>query len=49
VAESGIRGVEDARAVAAAGCHAVLVGESVVTSGDQSSAVAVLAGVSRCS
>lgn len=47
VAESGIRGVEDAMAVAAAGYDAVLVGESVVTSGDHSSAVAALAGVGR--
>lgn len=49
VAESGIRGVGDAVAVASAGYHAVLVGESVVTSGDQSSAVAALAEVTRCS
>jgi indole-3-glycerol phosphate synthase len=49
VAESGIRGADDARAVAAAGYHAVLVGESVVTSGDPAAAVAALAGVSRCS
>lgn len=47
VAESGIRGVEDARAVASAGYHAVLVGESLVTSGDQVAAVAALAEVSR--
>ena len=47
VAESGIRGVEDALAVASAGYHAVLVGESVVTSGDQTAAVAALAGVAR--
>lgn len=45
VAESGIRNVEDARAVASAGYHAVLVGESVVTSGDHTGAVAALAGV----
>ena len=49
VAESGIRGVDDARAVADAGYHAVLVGESVVTSGDQTAAVAALAEVPRCS
>ena len=49
VAESGIRDVGDARAVASAGYHAVLVGESVVTSGDQAAAVAALAGVKRCS
>lgn len=48
VAESGIRGVDDAAVVAAAGYDAVLVGESVVTSGDQSSAVRALAGVARC-
>ena len=47
VAESGIRGVDDARAVASAGYHAVLVGESVVTSGDQAAAVAALAEVDR--
>ena len=47
VAESGIRGVDDATAVAAAGYHAVLVGESVVTSGDQAAAVSALAGVTR--
>ena len=47
VAESGIRGVDDARAVASAGYTAVLVGESVVTSGDQAAAVAALAEVAR--
>jgi indole-3-glycerol phosphate synthase len=47
VAESGIRDADDARAVAAAGYDAVLVGESVVTSGDHTAAVAALAGVSR--
>ena len=47
VAESGIRGVDDARTVASAGYHAVLVGESVVTSGDQQAAVAALAEVPR--
>jgi len=39
VAESGIRGTEDARVLAAAGFHAVLVGESVVTSGDRAASV----------
>jgi len=34
VAESGVRGVGDARALAAAGYHAVLVGEHLVTSED---------------
>jgi indole-3-glycerol phosphate synthase len=42
VAESGIRGPDDAAALAAAGFHAVLVGESVVTSGDRAGAVAAL-------
>jgi indole-3-glycerol phosphate synthase len=42
VAESGIRSPEDAAALAAAGFHAVLVGESVVTSGDRAAAVAGL-------
>jgi indole-3-glycerol phosphate synthase len=39
VAESGIRGADDARALAAAGFHAILVGESVVTAGDAEAAV----------
>lgn len=47
VAESGIRGVDDAVTVASAGYHAVLVGESVVTSADQEAAVATLAEVVR--
>ena len=34
VAESGVRGVDDATALRAAGYHAVLVGETLVTSGD---------------
>ena len=42
VAESGIRGPEDASALADAGFHAVLVGESVVTAGDRRAAVAGL-------
>jgi indole-3-glycerol phosphate synthase len=42
VAESGVRGVDDARSLAAAGFHAVLVGESVVTAGDRSATVAGL-------
>lgn len=44
VAESGVRGSEDARALHAAGYHAVLVGESLVTSGDPATAVADLIG-----
>src|SRR3546814_20719144 len=48
VAESGIRGPADAAALAAAGFDAVLVGESVVTSGDRSAAVAALRAAPRC-
>ena len=47
VAESGIRDADDARAAANAGYHAVLVGESIVTSGDRMSAVRALAAVPR--
>lgn len=42
VAESGIRGAADAAVLAAAGFDAVLVGESVVTSGDPAGSVAAL-------
>jgi indole-3-glycerol phosphate synthase len=42
VAESGIRGPEDAAALAGAGFDAVLVGESLVTSGDPAAAVRAL-------
>ncbi len=42
IAESGVRGPRDAAALAAAGFDAVLVGESLVTSGDPSVAVAEL-------
>ena len=42
VAESGVRGPEDAAALAAAGYDAVLVGESLVTSGDPAAAVGAL-------
>lgn len=42
VAESGIRGPEDAARLAAAGFHAVLVGESVVTAGDPAGSVTAL-------
>jgi indole-3-glycerol phosphate synthase len=42
VAESGVRGRDDAVALAAAGYHAVLVGEHLVTSGDPSAALAQL-------
>ena len=39
VAESGVRGPEDAAELHAAGYHAVLVGETLVTSGDPARAV----------
>ena len=42
VAESGIRGRDDAIELADAGFHAVLVGEHLVTSGDPAEAVAAL-------
>lgn len=45
VAESGVRGPDDAATLAAAGYHAVLVGESLVTSGDPEAAVAALRAV----
>ena len=44
VAESGIRDAEDARRVADAGYQAVLVGESLVRSGDRRASVRALAG-----
>lgn len=42
VAESGIRDAKDARRLREAGYHAVLVGESLVVSGDPSAAVAAM-------
>jgi indole-3-glycerol phosphate synthase len=42
VAESGIRGRDDAARLEQAGFHAVLVGESLVTSGDRAAAVTAL-------
>lgn len=45
VAESGVRGVEDATILHEAGFHAVLVGESLVTSGDPTAGVAALASI----
>jgi indole-3-glycerol phosphate synthase len=45
VAESGIAGPADAAVLAAAGYHAVLVGESLVRSADPVAATAALAGV----
>jgi indole-3-glycerol phosphate synthase len=44
VAESGITGPEDAAVLAAAGYHAVLVGEHLVTSGDPEAVVVALRG-----
>lgn len=40
VAESGVRGADDAKALHAAGFDAVLVGETLVTSGDPAKAIA---------
>jgi indole-3-glycerol phosphate synthase len=45
VAESGIRGPDDARRLADAGYHAVLVGETLVRSPDPARAVSELAGL----
>jgi indole-3-glycerol phosphate synthase len=47
VAESGIRGADDARVLARAGYHALLVGESLVRSGDPARAVADLRAAGR--
>ena len=44
VAESGVRGPTDARSLEAAGYHAVLVGEAVVTASDPSAAITALIG-----
>jgi indole-3-glycerol phosphate synthase len=44
VAESGVRGGEDARSLEAAGYQAVLVGETLVTSDDPADAIAELIG-----
>ncbi len=44
VAESGVRGPEDAAVLNEAGYHAVLVGETLVTSGDPAAAVSALRG-----
>jgi indole-3-glycerol phosphate synthase len=44
VAESGVRGGEDAQSLRAAGYDAVLVGETLVTSGDPAAAIADLIG-----
>ncbi len=44
VAESGVRGADDARSLRAAGYDAVLVGETLVTSGDPAATIAALIG-----
>lgn len=44
VAESGVRGPGDARALQAAGYDAILVGETLVTSGDPAQAITDLVG-----
>ncbi|MGB0111791.1 MAG: indole-3-glycerol phosphate synthase TrpC [Ilumatobacteraceae bacterium] len=44
VAESGVRGADDARSLEAAGYDAVLVGETLVTSGDPEAAIRSLIG-----
>lgn len=44
VAESGVRGADDARSLRAAGYDAVLVGETLVTSGDPTAAIVDLIG-----
>jgi indole-3-glycerol phosphate synthase len=44
VAESGVRGPDDARSLWAAGYDAVLVGETLVTSADPAAAIAALRG-----
>jgi indole-3-glycerol phosphate synthase len=44
VAESGVRGPDDAASLYAAGYHAVLVGETLVTSGDPAGAIRSLIG-----
>jgi indole-3-glycerol phosphate synthase len=45
VAESGVRSAADARALQAAGYHAVLVGETLVTSADPARTLLELRGV----
>jgi len=44
VAESGVRGADDAASLHSAGYHAVLVGETLVTSGDPAAAIGGLIG-----
>jgi indole-3-glycerol phosphate synthase len=47
VAESGIRGAADAARLAGAGYHAVLVGETLVRSGDRRASVEALVGARK--
>jgi indole-3-glycerol phosphate synthase len=47
VAESGVRGPDDAASLHAAGYHAVLVGETLVTSGNPAAAIEALISSSR--
>jgi indole-3-glycerol phosphate synthase len=47
VAESGVTGPDDAAVLAAAGYHAVLVGEHLVRSGDPTAAVRALVSARR--
>ena len=44
VAESGVRGADDAASLHRAGYHAVLVGETLVTSGDPANMIGILQG-----
>jgi indole-3-glycerol phosphate synthase len=45
VAESGVRGAADARSLGAAGYHAILVGETLVTANDPAHVIRDLRGV----
>lgn len=45
VAESGVRGADDARSLREAGYHAVLVGETLVTSADPAATIGLLRGI----
>ena len=47
VAESGVRDAVDAKTLAAAGYHAILVGESLVKAGDAAVAVRALRKAGR--
>jgi indole-3-glycerol phosphate synthase len=42
VAESGVRGADDAQALRSAGYHAILVGETLVTAPDPAAAIRLL-------